>query len=483
MSQFVFGLFEIDPALYELRRAGQPVPVQPKVFDMLAYLIEHRDRVVTKDELRKRLWPGEFVSEAALSFCIKEARKAVGDDGHGQQIIKTFQRRGYRFVARVEQGPSGRATPELSSQPESSIATQPPSVPRQIFVGRHGEMKLLALAVDSANAGSGRAVMLAGDPGIGKTRTAQEVALLAESRGAHVLWGRCHEGEGAPAFWPWLQIIRTYVLQRDPESLRAEMGSGAPEVVLIVHDAQVAGLLGYVDRALRRVREALQVARRIGHPLSEAEALLGEALILQRRRDAQRTREVAEKLVALAGQQGFALFRAAGTILQGWAMVQLGQRQPGIALMQRGTEAYVATGAALGPPGFRAWLAEAYGLDGRPVEGLQVLAHALLQGEQTGLRYIEPELHRLKGELLLQEGIRSKLWEGEQCFVLAREIARRQGAKWWELRATTCLSRLWYEQRRINEARQLLRGVYKWFTEGFETEDLRAARSLLGALG
>ncbi|HXG18458.1 MAG TPA: transcriptional regulator [Methylomirabilota bacterium] len=94
-----FGECTLDDQLYDLRRAGAPVEIEPKVFDVLVYLLHHRDRLVSKDELLDQLWPGQVVSETALMRCIVAARKAVGDDGGKQQIIKTQHDRGYRFVA------------------------------------------------------------------------------------------------------------------------------------------------------------------------------------------------------------------------------------------------------------------------------------------------------------------------------------------------------------------------------------------------
>lgn len=108
------------------------------------------------------------------------------------------------------------------------------SQPGQIFVGREREMIALTSALEHALDGHGRLIMLAGDPGIGKTRTAQEFAVEAGKRGATVLWGRCYEEEGAPPYWLWIQIIRAWVQQNDPERLRSQMGPGAADVAEVV---------------------------------------------------------------------------------------------------------------------------------------------------------------------------------------------------------------------------------------------------------
>ena len=113
------------------------------------------------------------------------------------------------------------------------VETQPPNTPapgpspRGAFVGRLQELADLKVALEESLTGRGRLVMLGGEPGIGKTRTAQELASYAETRGTQVLWGRCYEEEGAPPYWPWLQSLRSYIQQRTSEQLLAEMGPGA----------------------------------------------------------------------------------------------------------------------------------------------------------------------------------------------------------------------------------------------------------------
>ena len=104
----------------------------------------------------------------------------------------------------------------------------------RVFVGRHREMGELRAALEDVISGRGRMVMLAGEPGIGKTRTAQELASLAEARGAQVLWGRCYEGQGAPPYWPWVQPIRAYVQQAGAEQLAAKMVPGAADIAEII---------------------------------------------------------------------------------------------------------------------------------------------------------------------------------------------------------------------------------------------------------
>jgi predicted ATPase len=102
------------------------------------------------------------------------------------------------------------------------------------FVGREAELAALTADLDAAAAGRGGVVLVAGEPGIGKTRLAEELAAQATARGALVLWGRCWEGEGAPAFWPWVQVVRAYVQAADPAALRHDMGAGAADIAQVV---------------------------------------------------------------------------------------------------------------------------------------------------------------------------------------------------------------------------------------------------------
>jgi predicted ATPase len=150
--------------------------------------------------------------------------------------------------------------------------------------------------------------------------------------------------------------------------------------------------------------------------------------------------------------------------------------------MHQGLAAYRATGAELFRTYWLALLAEAYGTAGQVQEGLQVLDEALALVDQSGERYWEAELYRRKGELLLQSGDRGAEPGAEVCFQQALAVARRQQAKALELRAALSLSRLWHQQGQRTEVYQLLAEVYGWFTEGFATADLQAARALLDEL-
>ena len=233
--------------------------------------------------------------------------------------------------------------------------------------------------------------------------------------------------------------------------------------------------LGYPEQARARMGEALAYARELAHPYTLAYALSVACILHGRHRPGPEARAEAEALVALATEQGFPLPAAVGTVVGGWALADEGPAEEGIARMRRGLADYTATGAELWVPDFLALLAEAHGRAGRPAAGLDLLAEALDRVERTGGRWLEAELHRLRGELLLALPEPDPA-EAEACFRRALAVAREQGARMWELRAATSLARLWRDQGRHAEARDLLAPVYGWFTEGFDTPDLQEAR-------
>jgi adenylate cyclase len=242
-------------------------------------------------------------------------------------------------------------------------------------------------------------------------------------------------------------------------------------------------LLGYPDQALQRSHETLALARELGHPYSLAFGLLWVTMLHQVRGEAAATQELAETLITLCTEQGEPYWLAGGIVLQGWVLAERGQVEDGIAQMCQGLAAWQATGAEIILPYHLSLLAETHGRRGQAAEGLRVLTEALSLAQQHEEHWWAAELHRLRGALLLsQEGAKRKVVEAEQCFHQALDIARHQQAKSLELRAAMSLARLWQGQGKHAEARQLLAPIYDWFTEGFETADLREAKGLLEAL-
>jgi predicted ATPase len=239
-------------------------------------------------------------------------------------------------------------------------------------------------------------------------------------------------------------------------------------------------MLGYPEQALRRGREALELARELGHPTSLAHTQLSVSILHQFRRDVSETLELAEALQGLAADQGLLFYLAGGLVLRGWALVERGRIEEGMAQIRQGFDTGGATRAH-----WRAYslalLAEACGNGGTITEGLAVLAEALKVVEETGIHIYDPEMHRLKGEFLLALDP-DDAPDAEACFHQAVAIARRHQARSLELRATMSLARLWRRQGRRDEAHAALAAVYGTYTEGFTTPDLVDAAAQLNRL-
>jgi predicted ATPase len=279
-----------------------------------------------------------------------------------------------------------------------------------------------------------------------------------------------------------------------------------PGVGCLSHAAWALWLFGYPDQAARKSQEALALAQELSHLHGLVLALWFAACFHQSRREMQAVQELAESIITLSTENGFAQFLAYGTILRGWALAMQEHGDDGIAQIRQGLAAFRATGAELVRPYFLALLAEAHWKAGKVEEGLSVLTEALALVEKTGERMWEAELYRLRGELLLRMGEEGRVGETEsgregevtkityspippfspsspqECFHRAIQVARRQQAKSLELRAAMSLSRLWQKQGKKEEARKMLSEIYGWFTEGFETADLKEAKALLEEL-
>jgi predicted ATPase len=286
-------------------------------------------------------------------------------------------------------------------------------------------------------------------------------------------------GAVATAHTHFTQGIKLY----DSQQQRASTFLSIEDVGVICRsqDAWALWCLGYLNQGLARSHEAVTLAQRIAHPYSLGFALNCAAMLHQFCHERRAAQQRAEATISLATEQGFPHWMVQGAILRGWALAQQGQSQEGIEQIHRGLTAWRATGAELARPYWLALLVEAYGIRGHPDQGLEVLEEALTLVDTTGERWYEPELHRLKGELLLQQASDNQT-EVESCFHHALESARTQQAKSFELRTATSLARLWHQKGKRQEAHDLLAPVYNWFTEGFDTADLKDAKALLQEL-
>jgi predicted ATPase len=252
-----------------------------------------------------------------------------------------------------------------------------------------------------------------------------------------------------------------------------------PQVISRGYLAIALFCLGFPDQALARSKTAVAEARRLAHPPTLTVSLSTDSRLLSLDGDNASLDERASQLIAVATEQGFPLYRALGTIYRGWAKVKTGDVAEGISLLRIGSSAYSASGAETRISYHIALLAKACEIAGQVDEALFLFDDALRIAERMGERWFVVELYRHKGQLLLRQG---QAAAAEELYGKALTIAEEQEAKLWELRAAVSLARLWGEQGRRAAARNLLLPAYGWFTEGFNTPDLKDAKALINEL-
>jgi predicted ATPase/DNA-binding winged helix-turn-helix (wHTH) protein len=271
----------------------------------------------------------------------------------------------------------------------------------------------------------------------------------------------------------------------DPQRHRGHsfMFGQDPGVACRAFGAVALWLLGYPDQALQTSREATRLSHELLQPSSQALALHFAAMLHQCRREGRPTLACAELALAIGAELGLSFWRAGGTVMRGWAVAECGETTEGVALLRQGLDAWQATGSVTYRTYYLALLAEMLGRDGRAAEGLELVNEALALVEKTSERLFEPELHRLRGEMLLAtrpaRRAKAALAEAESCFCSALDVARGQQSKSLELRAVMSLARLSREHGRPAKAKSLLAKTLGWFTEGFDTADLKDAQALL----
>jgi class 3 adenylate cyclase/tetratricopeptide (TPR) repeat protein len=239
--------------------------------------------------------------------------------------------------------------------------------------------------------------------------------------------------------------------------------------------------LGYPDRAQERVNRAIAAARKSDTKASIETAINMAGVLYHLLGDVDRLRDCAQASLELATQVGNPFHRLLAEFFLGWTEVMANDFHAGITRMRRYLAEFRADRAGVRVPQYLAMMAAALGKSGEPGKGLSVIEESIAVMERSGERFYEAEVHRLKGELLLVQDASNEA-QAEPCFRTAIEISRKQRAKSWELRATTSLVQLLVKQGKRDEARATLANIYNWFTEGFDTADLKHAKALLEEL-
>jgi len=417
------------------------------------------------------------VKRSAYREAVVYFRSALEALAHLPETRETLEQ---AIAVRIDLGPALIATTATSAQVVEQTYVEARALCEQLGETPQLFPVLWALARIHDSRGELKVGRELGKQLLDLAQRAQESALLLEAH--HELWANLSAlGEFTSA---WTHLEQGFALY-DPQKHKHHAllyGGHDPGVCCGYHAAIVLWLLGYPDRALQRSQEALALARELSHPYSTTHALFWAAWLHHYRGDEEVVQARVEEGMTLATEQGFPRWVGRGTVMRGWFLVEQGQKEAGIMQMLEGMAVRRATAAAVRDETYYAvLLGEAYMKAGQSVEGLNTVTGAIAKASRTQSRTYEAELYRIKGELFLRQATTDEE-QAERCFQQAIDVARFQQAKSWELRAAMSLSRLWYEQGRKAEARQLLEEIYGWFTEGFETADLKAARALLEEL-
>ena len=473
-------LYEQAPASWRARwhrdigrrlEAGYGARAREFAGELAEHFIRGRD---TERALRHLLRAGENAQQRSAH------REAIGHLTRGLELLATLpetpERGGQELTFLLALGPAlnitrGDASPEVqrvyeraqtlcSQQGESS---QSLLVLRGLWSVYHGRLRF-------------RQARDLGEQYLAQARRVNDPAALVE---AHYALGTAlfYLGEFPEARRHFEQGVTHYRLRR--ESCWS-LGAEDPGVACLAFLVSTLGFLGYPEQAQQRAEEARRLAQELSHPYSLAFALYRAGLNAFFYRRASTAQALAEEVLRVATTHGFPFYQALGAALQGGALVRQNQVEAGLAHLSQGLQALSHTGTQPAPH-WLVWQAELFGYVGQLHEGLELLEEALAQADTTGNFHAVAELYRLKGEFLLALSAQQSD-EAEACFHQAIDIARRQQAKTPELRATICLSRLWQQQGKPNDARQRLDVIYSWFSEGFDTADLQEAGALLKQL-
>ena len=276
------------------------------------------------------------------------------------------------------------------------------------------------------------------------------------------------------------EVISRYERERDHHLTYTYSGHD-PGSCARAYKSLSLGLLGYPDQSLAWCRNMLALAEALAHPFTLGLALWVACGLHQLRREPDAFREFGERMIHHGAEKGLGLIALAGNVYRGEAMTHHGEFAEGIAQMREGINALRSIGTLHTLSINIAGLAEAYARSGNVNDGLATVEEAFAMTRADGEQFCLPEIHRVKGELLLARSANDRD-AAEAAFVEALSVARALQAKVMELRAAVSMARLWRDQSKVRQARELVAPVYGWFTEGFDTRDLKEAKALLDEL-
>jgi len=306
-------------------------------------------------------------------------------------------------------------------------------------------------------------------------RVAERLDDAARLVGAHTTLGQTLLTQGK--LEPALAHFRRGFELFDPKMEFQDWPGSHPAMNCQFNVARISWMLGYPDRSLDELRAGVRTAETLGHPLTLVTTLCFAALVHIFRHDPPAAAAYAERALRIAEEQRMAHWRAVALCANGWALGVSGESGKGLAQIEQGLDSY---GVGASQDILLALQADALLAIDKPEAALASAAAGLEAVEKMGGAPLEAELHRLKGEALLAGA--GTVSEAEAAMQQGIDVARRQNAKSWELRGAMSLARLRRQQGRPQEAAALLAPLYAWFTEGFDTADLQAARTLLDDL-
>ena len=430
------------------------------------------------------------LGDRAIGYWQRAGQRAVERSANAEAI--SHLTRGLGLIARLAEGPQ-----RIQQEIELQVALGAPLMATRGYAAPEVE-KVFARALDLCRQVGETPQLFTALRGLrtfyqirGDSPTAYELGeqllRLAERAGDAALLLEAHYSLGAALFWTgdfgrahehFERVHELY--DRQQHRSHAYLYGNDPGVVGYSYTAWTLWYLGYPDRSLERMTEGLALAHELHHPFTLAFAFTYATVLHYFRREEQATLEWAERTVALSNEHGFPFWSTMGLMLRGWALSEQGRSTEGIAQLREGLALWRAAGTELGRPTYLTMLAHALARRGQLADAFAVLDEALSvvskQPTHEGL-----DVHFAKAALLLAQG-EAKGSEAAAGLRHVIDLARRQGARCWELRATTSLSRLLQREGKRAEAHRQLAAIYGGFTEGFDTVDAREAQALLREL-